>query len=318
MLVEYSQQTQPDPDCPCDIADIEMVEACESCRIAVVRKRITDSETKRVRVVTSIWALSSDNNVRVELAMSDDSAYIPYSSYFSPAKVSMTVPCELKFHDVRYGNRLLRTARTSWVNFVFADAAGATLFQNEIMGRTLLATFRTSKTMRIHDGPMAAFAYAEQMCALENLRIWEDTDTGAVIGLVHFSASFRPGYLAFYLNSSNNPVTVVDCGPREVKVKGLRVPIAETGRAMRKDSVVDDAETITGADERQDSAKDRRGSAAGVKKKGKKGEIDRKKVISGAKIEFASEAEKREFLELVKEYQKPERLSELPDLLGVN
>jgi hypothetical protein len=295
-----------------------MVEACESCRIAIVRKRITDSETKRVRVVTSIWALSLDNNVRMELAMSDDSAYIPYSSYFSPEKVSVTVPCELKFHDVRYGNRLLRIARTSWVNFVFADAAGATLFQNEIMGRALLATFRTSKTMRIHDGPMAAFAYAEQMCALENLRIWEDADTGAVIGLVHFSASFRPGYLAFYLNSSNNPVQVVDCGTREVKVKGLRVPIAETGKAMRKDSVVDDADTITEARGAQDDGKERRGSTAGAKKKGKKAEIDRKKVISGAKIEFASEAEKKDFLELVLEYQKPERLCELPDLLGVN
>lgn len=291
-----------------------MVEACESCRIAVVRKRITDSETKRVRVVTSIWVLSSDNNVRVELAMSDDLAYIPYSSYFSLEKVSMTVPCELKFHDVRYGNRLLRTARTSWINFIFADAAGATLFQNEIMGRTLLATFRTSKTMRIHDGPMAAFAYAEQMCALENLRIWEDADTGAVIGLVHFSASFRPGYLAFYLNSSNHSVTVADCTAREVKVKGLRVPIEETGRAMRKDSVVDDAETIT----EPAAAKERRDSGAGAKRKGKKADIDRKKVISGARIEFASEAEKKEFLALVREYQSPERLCELPDLLGVN
>jgi hypothetical protein len=296
-----------------------MVEACDSCRIAVVRKRITDSGTKSVRVVTSIWALSADNNVRMELAMSDDSAYIPYSSYFSPAKVSMTVPCELRFHDVRYGNRLLRTVRSSWVNFVFADAAGATLFQNEIMGRTLLATFRTSKTMRIHDGPMAAFAYAEQMCALENLRIWEDADTGAVIGLVHFSASFRPGYLAFYLNSSNNPVTVADYGAREVKVKGLRVPIAEAGRAMRKDSFVDDGDTITDAAEVHATVgKERRNSAAGVKKKGKKVELDRKKVISGAKIEFASEAEKREFLDLAQEYQRPERLCELPDLLGVN
>jgi hypothetical protein len=321
-LVEYSQQTIPDPDCPGDIADIEMVEACDSCRIAVVRKRITDPETKNVRVVTSIWALSDDNNVRVELKMGDGAMYIPYSSYFSPAKISMTVSCELRFHDVRYGNRLVKTARTSWINYVFDDSQAAALFQNEIMGRTLLATLRTSKTMRIHEGTLSTFAYAEQMCALENLRIWEDTDTGAVIGLIHFSASFREGYLAFYLNSSNNPVKVQDVGGREVKVKGLRVPIAEAGRAMRKDSIVDDEGTVTEASEasKRSANEDRRASTGGAKKgKGKgKVEVDRKKVISGAKIEFASEAEKREFLELVEEYQRPERLCELPDLLGVN
>ena len=302
-----------------------MVEACDSCRIAIVRKRITDSETRNVRVVTSIWALSDDNNVRIELKMGDGEMYIPYSSYFSPAKVSMTVPCELKFHDVRYGNRLIKTARTSWVNYVFEDAQAAALFQNEIMGRTLLATLRTSKTLRIHEGTLSTFAYAEQMCALENLRIWEDTDTGAVIGLIHFSASFREGYLAFYLNSSNNPVKVQDGGGREVKIKGLRVPIAEAGRAMRKDSVIDDGETITEANATDglnaSSNEKRRASVSGTKKvkgKEKKVEVDRKKVISGAKIEFASETEKREFLELVEEYQKPRRLCELPDLLGVN
>ena len=324
-LVEYSQQTQSDPDCPGDATDIEMVEACDSCRVAVVRKRITDPETKSVRVVTSAWALSDDNNVRVELKMEDGEMYIPYSSYFSPAKVSITVPCELKFHDIRYGNRLIKPARTSWVNYLFEDAQAATLFQNDIMGRTLLATFRTSKTMRIHKGPLSSFAYAEQMCALENLRIWEDTDTGAVIALIHFSASFRAGYLAFYLNNSSNPVKVHDIGGKEVKVKGLRVPIAEAGRAMRKDSVADDADTITEAGGANAEGSDRKSgghaSAGGTKKgkgKGKAVEVDRKKVISGAKIEFASEVEKREFLALVEEYQRPARLCELPDLLGVN
>ncbi|KAF2994586.1 hypothetical protein E8E13_001656 [Curvularia kusanoi] len=324
-LVEYSQHTQPDPDAPSDIADIEMVEACESCRIAVVRKRITDPESRLVRVVTSIWALSDDNDVRVELKMEDGEMYIPYSSYFSPVKASITVPCELRFHDVRFGNRLVKSARTSWVNYVFEDTQAAALFQNEIMGRTLLATFRTSKTMRIHEGALSAFAYAEQMCALETLRIWEDADTGAVIGLIHFSASFRAGYLAFYLNSSTNPIKVQDIGVREVKIKGLRVPIAEAFKAMRKDSVVDDGDTITELAKQESgssASKDRRSSPVGMKKgKGhvKAAEsVDRKKVISGAKIEFASEAEKTEFLLLVQEYQKPARMCELPDLLGVN
>jgi len=151
------------------------------------------------------------------------------------------------------------------------------------MGRTLLATFRTEKTMRTHHGLGKSFSYAEQMCGLENLRVWEDNDTGAIIALIHFSADFRQGYLAFYLNSSVNPIKVKDDGNREVKIKGLRVPIERE----RKDSVVE---------------------------KGKgRGE---EKVISGAKIEFASEAEKREFLEMCAEVQR--ELIELPDLLGVN
>jgi hypothetical protein len=323
-----------------------MVPACTTCRIAVVRKRIPPSSpsTQPVLMQTSIWALSTDNNVRVELRMEDSEMYIPYSSYFSPAKASITVPCTLRFHDVRFGNRLLRTARSSWVNFVFEDAQGAALFQNEIMGRTLLATFRTAKTMRVHEGVMASFAYAEQMCALENLRVWEDTDTGAVIALIHFSASFRDGYLAFYLNSSANPVKVQDVGAREVKIKGLRVPIAETVRAMRKDSVVSSfdgdttpsptiATTTTATANSVPVGKPRQSSTSisATLKKTKEtaksvetpppsssSSADRKKVISGAKIEFATEEEKMLFLRLVGEFQRPGRLCEVPDLLGVN
>src|SRR5262245_61135931 len=115
--------------------------------------------------------------------------------------------------------------------------AAAVLFQNELMGRTLLGTFRTSKTLRIHEGLTGAFSYAEQMCGMENPRISEDNDTLAVIALIHFSPQFRNGYLAFYLNSSNSPIRVKDEGGREVKVKGLRVPVgSEKGR---KDSVVE-------------------------------------------------------------------------------
>jgi hypothetical protein len=103
---------------------VEMVTACEDCRITVVRKRVHDPETKSVRMITSIWAFSDDNTVRVELKMDDRQMYIPYSSYFSPAKVSITVPCELKFHDVKLGNRPAKLTKTSWVNYVFDTSQG--------------------------------------------------------------------------------------------------------------------------------------------------------------------------------------------------
>lgn len=317
------------------MADIEMVPACEACRIAVVRKRVTDPETRRVQVKTSIWALSNDNTVRVEVPLSSDDQYIPYASFFDPTKISITVPCELYFHDVKYGNRLLRTNRSSWVNFLFTTPSDATLFQNETMGRTLLATFRTTKTLRIHEGTLASFAYQEQMCALENLRIWED-EKGCVVGLIHFSASFREGWLAFCINDREILVEVKDAGGREVKIRGLRVPILDAGRALRKDSAIDaGAEVGDVSPGRKDvsgdtasiaeAMRERRSSTAGFQKdkgktktktKVKTKTMDRKKIISGARIEFATEAEKTEFLELVNEYQAPGRLCDGPDLVG--
>lgn len=140
--------------------------------------------------------------------------------------------------------------------------------------------------MRIHEGFSSTFAYAEQMCALENLRIWEDDDTGAVIAMIHFSAQFRNGYLAFYINSASNPIRVKDDGGAEVKIKGLRVPL---DKGPRKDSVV------SGKESKSD---------------------EKKKWITGAKIEFASEPEKHDFIALVKEVQLS--LMDLPELLGVN
>ncbi|KAH7074732.1 hypothetical protein BKA63DRAFT_444031 [Paraphoma chrysanthemicola] len=292
--IEYSHQINED-----DPRDVEMIPACDDCRIAVVRKRVHDPEAKRVRVITSVWTFSDDNTIRMELRMDDDQMYIPYSSYFSPTKVSVNVPCELKFHDVRHGNRPAKLAKTSWVNYNFETPQSAALFQNELMGRTLLATFRTEKTMRIHSGLSKSFSYAEQMCGLENLRIWEDTDTGAIIALIHFSADFRAGYLAFYINSATSPITAKDDGNRDVKIKGLRVPIEKGGGESkgRKDSVVDKGK-------------------GKEKDEGRKGDKDKEKVISGARIEFATDMEKREFLEMVKEVQRD--LVELPDLLGVN
>ncbi|KAF2490368.1 hypothetical protein BU16DRAFT_552854 [Lophium mytilinum] len=292
-LVEYTRAIETDDE----PFGVEMAQACTACRICVVRKRETSAD-RSIRMITSIWAFSSDNTVRFQQKLADGELYVPYSSYFSPEKISVTVPTEVKYHDVRYGSKPLKTAKTSWINYVFEEVAGATLFQTELMGRTLLATFRTEKTLRIHEGLSSVLTYAEQMCGMENLRLWEDEATNAVIATIHFSAHFRNGYLAFYLNSSSSPVRVKDEGGREVKIKGLRVPV--DGRVdQRKDS----GAGVSGVGEKGA----RRGSEVEKEKKGR--------YIAGAKIEFASEAEKRAFLVTVKEVQKTMR--ELPDLVGV-
>ncbi|EMD67649.1 hypothetical protein COCSADRAFT_197410 [Bipolaris sorokiniana ND90Pr] len=295
-VVEYSHRINRD-----DPRDVEMIPVCTDCRIAVVRKRITDPETRTVRVVTSIWVFSDDTQVRMELRMQDEHMYIPYASYFSPAKVSITVPCELRFYDVAHAAGPARVAQTSWVNYVFDSPQSSALFQNELMGRTLLAIFRTEKTLRTHSGLSKSFAYAEQMCGLETLRIWQDNDTGAVIALLHFSADFRTGYLAFYLNSARDPLSVKDDGMRQVKIRGLKVP-------------VDGGPQVGHGSGSNVKGKDKVGSVNGAKKKKRQDKDDG--VISGAKIEFASEVEKREFLDLCRVMQG--NLIELPELQGVN
>ena len=123
--------------------------------------------------------------------------------------------------------------------------------------------------MRVHEGVGKVIAFQEQMCAMETLRLWEEEGSGAVLGMIHFSAQFRRGYMLFYINSQDKPIRVRDEGGKLVKVKGLRIPLDpnERGKVERRAS-------------------------------------DAKRLISGAKIEFSSESEKLEFLEMVDRIQK--------------
>jgi hypothetical protein len=185
---------------------------------------------------------------------------------------------------VAYGAKPLKTAETSWLNYYFADeeckcpyspnfinhtyplSVASRRFQTLLYNRNLVRTFKTEKTTRVHEGFTHIIAYQEQMCGIENLRIWHEEDTASVMAMIHFSAMFRPGYLKFYINNALQPIKVRDEGGRVIKIKGLRIPVAEK--------------------------RDRRAS-----------ETDKKKMITAAKIEFANEEEKIAFIELVKEAQ---------------
>lgn len=114
--MEYTQavETEEDP------YGVDMVQATAECRICVVRKRETMPD-RSIRMVTSIWAFSDDNTVRLQQKLADGELYVPYSSYFSPEKISVTVSTEVKFHDVRYGSKPTKVQKTSWINYVFAD-----------------------------------------------------------------------------------------------------------------------------------------------------------------------------------------------------
>ncbi|KAK7710925.1 hypothetical protein SLS57_008241 [Botryosphaeria dothidea] len=261
--------------------DVEMGDAMGSCRILVVRKRDARPNGS-IRLVTSIWSLSDDGAVRMQQKLADGVEVVPHASYFVPEKISLPLVTELKFHDKAYGSKPLKVEKTSWCNYVFEDVKSATLFQNELMGRTLVGVFKTEKTLRVHEGLSGVLAYQEQMCGMENLRLWADPDNGGILAMIHFSAHFRPGYLAFYLNSSAFPVRVKDEGGKEVKIKGLKIPLDK------------DKAGVGG----------RRGSESG--------RAEGKKWITGAKVEFASDVEKFLFIEKVKEVQQTMIL--LPDV----
>jgi hypothetical protein len=115
-------------------------------------------------------------------------------------------------------------------------------------------------------------AYQEQMCGMENLRLWSQEPSGAVLAMIHYSALFRKGWLQFVINDKDRPIKVKDDGGKSVKLKGLRIADGEYPEELRK-------------------------------KNSKPKKEDLKKYITGARVEFKDEAEKYRFLTVVRDLQ---------------
>lgn len=144
------------------------------------------------------------------------------------------------------------------------------------MGKSLMLSLKTKRTLRVHDGLSSAFAFQEQLCGLENIRLWQD-DSGDVLAMVHYSPSFRDGYLSFQVGfSSRKRVHFRGDGERHIKIKGLEVPIE-----AKRDAV-------------------RRTESPGGSKSPK---VKSEKKINAVRIEFTTEADKRMFLNKLKEVQ---------------
>ena len=137
--------------------------------------------------------------------------------------------------------------------------------------------------MRVHEGITGTFAFAEQLCGLENLRLFQDPQSGGVLAMIHYTAHFHDGYLAFYLNSSQNPLRIRDEDEKTIKVKGLNVQVDDKTSMVRRDSTV--------------------GSPAGASRPKSDNHI-----IKAVKIEFYTPEDKRLFKDKFKEIQSlPER-----------
>ncbi|KAF1985996.1 hypothetical protein K402DRAFT_421575 [Aulographum hederae CBS 113979] len=323
-LVEYTHPVESEDNWK--PPEYEMAEVSKECRICVVRRRETLADGAQ-RFSTSIWTFSDDRQVRLQQKLADGLEIIPYSSYFSPQKIAISVLTELKFHDTTFGAATLSSAKTSWVNYLFPDPVSAQLFQSTLFGRRLLATLRTTATYRIQDGFAGRLAFQEQMCGMENLRLWEDEESEGVLAMIHFSGQYRNGYLAFWINSSSAPVRAKEEGERIVKLKGFKVPL-EPLEGGPNGSFVPGRNSASGAaggnaGNREGSMQaDRAGSIAGGESPAVRGRgIKRRasetkretKYITGARIEFVNEGEKTKFLDLVKEIQRSMII--LPDLM---
>ena len=288
--VEY---TIPDEGKP---GDWKLVEATKRCKISVVTKRFKLPNTDKIRYISSIWALSDDRTVRLQQRLLDDEEIIPYTIWGNTTKIVLRVPTELKYHGFTTLDKPVEIAKTNWVNYIFGDESststssfsmtwlilvGANEFQNALMGKRLIYSFCTRRTLRTYDNIVAnTFTFQEQLCGLENLRLWTDDEgDGSVLGMIQYSANFREGYLAFRMGGPYTTVRVRDDSDKWVRIRGLNVTV---------DSSVD-----------KKAMRRRKSSTADIKDNIIKKEKGEKK-ITGVRIEFVIMADKYRFMEQFK------------------
>ena len=120
----------------------------------------------------------------------------------------------------------------------------------------------------------STFLFQEQLCGLENLRLWHDEEAGSTIAMIHYSPLFHEGYLSFRIGGPGTTAKVVDEGDRWVKVKKLNI-------------VLEPKVTSASPSPRSPSSE--------IGGKRRKSEV---KKIPAIKVEFSSMEEKYKFLEI--------------------
>jgi hypothetical protein len=148
----------------------------------------------------------------------------------------------------------------------------STNFQNALMVKRLILTVRTKRTMRIHTGVAGPFIFAEQLCGLENMRLFSDDRTGKVFAMIHFTPSFADGYMTFCVNSTQDPIRVREEDERTIRIKGFKVTVEMN--SGRRSSLTDQPP--------------------------KKKQV----VLTGARVEFSTPEDKTHFTKMITEVQQ--------------
>jgi len=288
--VDYIQRNHSDESSEQQTSKV--VQVMKDCTISIVTKMRSNS-VGRTRHVTSVWAMSDDRTVRLQqqcrcpssstairgmltmMAVEDDAEIIPYTVWGKTTSVVLRVPTELRYHDIDLYDKPLSTAKTSWVNYHFLDEHGSKTFQSALMWKRLLYSFRTRRTMLSHEGfVMSTFSFQEQLCGLENLRLWRDDEAGSTIAMIQYSPSFHEGYFSFRLSGPGTMAKAVDDGEKWVKIKGLNIVLEPKSVSVSSSS--------------NPSSPD--GSSRSKKSEAKN--------IRAIRVEFSSSEEKYKFLEV--------------------
>jgi hypothetical protein len=288
-----------------------MKEVCQEARICVIRKR-ENREHGGTRLATSIWALANDGIIRCQQKLSEVADTVPYCSYFQSEKVSLADDeMTLRFHGQSWMDMPDKDIKTNWVNYVFATENDAVAFQSAVYGRMLLGSFRTTKTIVIHQGIKGAFAFEEQFANIEMLRLWEDDGIatlgaqGGVMALMHISSNFGEGWAKWWMNSSKQQVRVKGEGSKHARLKGIDITVIKPGAGVSTADKIRHNSSANAALQRVDTKDSLNAPQSPVKK-------FPVKRVTGIRIEFKSEEERTDFLEASKRLQ--EKMLPLPDL----
>lgn len=235
------------------------------------------SEDRNVRLQQKCiiaFSPSTSNTFADALPVEDDVDIIPYTVWGKTDSVVLRIPTELLYHDLDLYDKPLRTVKTSWVNYHFKDEVESNKFQSALMWKLLLHSFRTRRTMLAHEGFVTStFSLKEQLCGLENLRLWRDEEAGCIIAMIHFSPNVQEGYLSFRLSGPGTMAKVTEDGEKWVKIRKLNITLEPRSKSLSPAL----------------------GSPASDGSRGKKSEP---RNITAIKVEFSSMEEKYKFLEV--------------------
>jgi hypothetical protein len=258
--------------------------------------------------------LSNDGVVRCQQKLSEIADTVPYCSYFQPEKVSLAEhEMRLRFHGQHWTDMPDKDIKTNWINYIFATENDAVAFQSAVFGRMLIGSFRTTKTIVIHQGIKGAFAFEEQFANIEVLRLWEDDGVatpgaqGGIMALLHVSSNFGEGWAKWWINSSKQQVRVKGEGLKNARLKGLDITVVKPSGTG-----VSTAEKIRHPGSGSPTLLQR----VDTKDSLNAPQVPMKKIpvkrVTGIKIEFKEEEERLRFVEASQQLQ--EKMLPLPDL----
>lgn len=217
-----------------ELTDATKIEHVYIEQVFVVRNEEIQGED--VKNKTSIWTRSKDGCIRLEqrrkytapdqrpmitnktLLVETRNVTLALPDYDDPCKI--VVPIQVLAHRCTNDDLAGRKEADS-MTYIFSCEEDCIQFQQALFGCTLLASFKTKKTIRVHE-TLHLLCPDEQMCDTKVLRVWRDEDSGAIILTIRYAKSYRLGPMIFCLNDKSAPLSLVGKDCDQVTFRGLQ------------------------------------------------------------------------------------------------